>query len=294
MALSHVLKTAPLAALDRPLRVLVTGAAGNIGSSFARQSHKRYELTLMVLGNEDPESIERLKAFGRVVVADLNDLVRLKLLCADIDVIVHLAGNASPRALWNDLLRNNIAGTYNLFAAALDAKCRRVVYASSIHAVSGYPADVQVKSTEPVNPGDLYGVSKAFGEGLARYMAEQEGLSTICLRIGGFNTPAAAQTHAGIVLLDTFISDRDLNQLIEKSIDDLGLQFAIFHGISDSRFKRFDISDARELLGYSPQDDVTEMNPRLSPLHLRKAIMNHNARMDGQESGMRDEINDKQ
>ena len=47
---------------------------------------------------------------------------------------------------------------------------RRVVFASSIHAVSGYPADYQVHTEEPVNPGDLYGVSKCFGEALGRYM----------------------------------------------------------------------------------------------------------------------------
>jgi len=97
----------------------------------------------------------------------------------------------------------------------------------------------------------------------------------------------------GIGLLDTFVSDRDLNQLIEKSIDDLSLQFAIFHGISDNRFKRFDISDARELLGYSPRDDVTQMHPDLIPLHLRDAVMKHNFAAGGMASGMRDELDDE-
>ena len=171
MGSSFVLRSPPFAPLERPTRVLVTGAAGQIGSYFAQQSHARYQLTLMVLGNEKPESIEWLKPLGRVVTADLSDLDRLKQICrgggAGIDVVLHLAGNASAEAKWADLLRTNIMGTYNIFAAALAAGCRRVVYASSIHAVSGYPEDIQVKTGEPVNPGDMYGVSKVFGEGLA-------------------------------------------------------------------------------------------------------------------------------
>src|SRR3712207_7646535 len=80
---------------------------------------------------------------------------------------------------------------YHTFVAAKAAGCRRVIYASSIHAVSGYPSDVQVKTSEPVNPGDLYGVTKCFGEALGRYMAEKEGLSVIALRIGAFQAPEA-------------------------------------------------------------------------------------------------------
>jgi NAD(P)-dependent dehydrogenase (short-subunit alcohol dehydrogenase family) len=292
MGSSFIFRSPPFVPPGRPLRVLVTGAAGHIGSYFAQQSHGRYELSLMVLGNEKPALIARLAPWGKVVTADLNDLDRLKEVCQGIDVVLHLAGNSFAEAKWKDLLRTNIEGTYNLFAAAIAAGCRRVVYASSIHAVSGYPIETQVKTTEPVNPGDIYGVTKVFGEGLARYAAEQEGLSAICLRIGGFQPESNTRTDVGIALLDAFVSHRDLNQLIEKSIDDLRLQFAIFHGISDTRFKRFDISDARELLGYSPADDVTQEHPHLASLHLRKKMLGHSVRTDDYASGMRDEAGD--
>ncbi len=121
-------------------RVLVTGAAGLIGSYFAERSREAYDLRLMVRGDED--GIEKLAAWGEVVTADLADLDRLKELCAGIDIVLHLAGTPDAAALWKDLLEANIVGTYNIFAAAKAAGVRRVVYASSIHAVSGYPADV--------------------------------------------------------------------------------------------------------------------------------------------------------
>ena len=134
-------------------RILVTGAAGNIGSYFAEHSHGRYELRLMV--QQMDEDAEALRSFEEVVAGDLGDLEGMKELCSGIDTVLHLAADPSPSATWQSLLPNNIVGTYHAFVAAKAAGCRRVIFASSIHAVSGYPPDVQVKTSEPVNPGDL-------------------------------------------------------------------------------------------------------------------------------------------
>jgi UDP-glucose 4-epimerase len=268
-------------------RVLVTGAAGRIGSYFAAHAHERYQLRLMARPGEDAAHIAE---YGAVVTADLADLPRLKEICAGIDTVLHLAGDPNPSATWEPLLATNIIGTYHIFVAAKAAGCRRVIHASSIHAVSGYARDRQVKTDDPVNPGDLYGVSKAFGEALARYMAEQEGLSAIAIRIGGFQAIEAARDAGRLAGLDAFVSRRDLAQLITRCIDDERLQFAIFHGLSDNAFKRLDISDARELLGYAPQDDFTAENPLLKDLRLRETVARHNLTGGRQSSGLRDEL----
>jgi nucleoside-diphosphate-sugar epimerase len=281
-------KTALAAAGNRSgRRILVTGASGNIGSYFAEHSHSRYTLRLMVRDLDD--DAKSLRPFGEVIQADLNDLEKLKTLCRDVDTVLHLAADPKPTATWDSLLPNNIVGAYNMMVAAKSAGCRRLIFASSIHAVSGYPADVQVKTSEPVNPGDLYGVSKCFGEALGRYMAEKEGLSVICLRIGAFQPHESARKASGIKMLDAFVSRRDLNQLIERCIDVEELQFAIFHGLSDNRFKRMDISDARQLVGYAPVDDLTEINPQLKPLNLDQ-VESHSAIEQGQESGLRNQL----
>ncbi|HVX83592.1 MAG TPA: NAD(P)-dependent oxidoreductase [Phycisphaerae bacterium] len=270
--------------------VLVTGASGNIGRSFARRAGGKYALTLMVHSEGHRRELE---GFGEVVVADLGDLEGLSRLCADrgIDTVLHLAGEASPSGVWSDILKDNIVGTYNMMAAAKRAGCRRVVYASSIHAVSGHPKDVSVKTTDPVNPGDLYGVSKCFGEALGRYMATQEGLSVIALRIGGFQPADKAREDAGLSMLDAFVSEEDLQQLMERCIDDTSLQFGLFHGLSGNRFNRLDISDARELLGYAPVHDTTELHPAVAPLRLREKVVAHNLsdEASGYESGTREE-----
>jgi hypothetical protein len=148
-----------------------------------------------------------------------------------------------------------------------------------------------VKTTDPVNPGDLYGVTKCFGEALGRYMAEQEGLSVIALRIGAFQPAEKVREPAGISMLDAWVSRRDLVQLIHRCIDaGDGLRWAVFNAISDNRFKRLDLSDARELVGYAPQDDLTEENPRLAKLDLDDIVPAH-SRADGEKpSGIRNEL----
>jgi len=272
---------------EQPHNVLVTGAAGRIGRYFAEHAPERYTLRLMV--HTLDQEAKQLEVFGEVVTADLGDLAQLKQHCQGIDTVLHLAGDPSPSATWESLLPANIVGTYHMMVAAKAAGCQRMIYASSIHAVSGYPADVQVKTSDPVNPGDLYGVTKCFGEALGRYMAEQEGLSVIALRIGAFQPLTAAREESSIKMLDGFVSHRDLQQLIERCIDDQQIRFAVFNGLSDNRFKRLDITDARELVGYAPQDDLAKENPLLKEVHLGEEVSAHSL-ADGDKSGIRDDL----
>lgn len=269
-------------------RVVITGAAGRIGSYFAEHTHEKYDL---VLHDRDANDLKAVEAFGKTVVGELSDLETLKAACEGADTLIHLAGNASPSQTWSSVVENNITGTYNAFVAAKAAGCRRIIYASSIHAVSGYPKDVQVKTSEPVNPGDLYGVSKCFGEALGRYMANQEGVSVIALRIGGFQPESSAE-KPDLSMMHGWVSRRDLLQLMEKCVDVENVRFAVFHGLSENTFKRLDITDARELVGYEPLDNFSASNPLLKELHLDDQLMTHSGVQDSgpEESGLRDEL----
>jgi nucleoside-diphosphate-sugar epimerase len=273
---------------DNRRKILVTGAAGRIGSCFAAFAHERYDLRLMVRGNEP--AIDAIRPYGEVVTCDVADLDGLKRACAGVDTVLHLAGIASGNALWRDLLAVNIIGTYHAFAAAKAAGCRRVLFASSIHAVSGYPKDHQVRTGDPVNPGDVYGVSKCFGEALARYMAEQERLSSIAIRIATFTRPPYVNSDGSVAPVDSFISDRDLNQLISCCIDTENIRFAIVHGVSNNRFKRLDLTDTREMLGYTPQDDFTQLHPDLAKLPLWSATKTFALGDPNRQSGLREDI----
>ena len=278
----------PTSQATPPRRVLVTGAAGRIGSYFAEHSGAGYDLRLT--DRAFGAAREKLQTRGELMEGPLSDLDFLKRACAGIDTVVHLAGNADASAVWQDLLESNIIGTYNVLVAARAAGVRRVVYASSIHAVSGYAPDVQVKTSEPVNPGDLYGVSKCFGEALGRYVAEQEGMSVIALRISAFQPLAHVRQADSLKFIDCFVSRRDLDQLIRRSIEVENVRFAIVHCLSGNRFERLDISGARELLGYVPQDDFTNEYPGLKDLHLSEQIYRANQSDQGARSGLRADL----
>ncbi len=258
-------------------RVLVTGAAGRIGRYFAELAPERFDVRRMIRPGE---------TLAGGFEADLADLPRLKEACEGIDTVIHLAGDPRPMADWASLLPNNVVGTYNLFAAAKAAGCRRVVYASSIHAVSAHPPDAQVGPDDPVAPGDLYGVSKCFGEAMARYMAEMEGLSAIVVRIGACVPAEWVANPERIGNADAWVSPRDLVQLLVRAIDDETLRFAIVNALSGSRFNRLDITSARELLGYAPEDDIAAVNPTMPDANRRLA--SHTLR-DGYASGLREE-----
>ena len=268
------------------LRVLVTGAAGNIGSYFAKHNEGRYDLRLMIRDGDDASEI---KGLGEIITSDITDLEQARAACAGADVVLHLAGDPSPEATWSSLLPTNIVGTYNVFAAAKSGGVRRVVFASSIHAVSGYPADVQVGPDFPVNPGDLYGVSKCFGEALGRYMAEHEGVSCIAIRIGAFQPLSAARKAENVGLMDAYVSHRDLNVLLQRAVEAEHLKWAVVNGLSDNRFKRLDITSARELLGYAPQDDMTDLHPDLKKLRLSERVDSH-GKEEGDKSGLREDV----
>ncbi len=162
-------------------KVLVTGAAGNIGAKLAAHLNQTKAYDLVLLDQH---------AGGEIVAADLGvwDESWAKLL-AGVDTVVHLAGDPHGTASWTSVQRNNIWATQHVLRAAREAKVRRVVFASTNQVMLGYRfRDEVAKVTTDLPPLPLspYGVSKLFGEELGRGFAEETGISFIALRIGYF------------------------------------------------------------------------------------------------------------
>lgn len=231
--------------------LLLTGAAGRIGTYLTAHWRTRYQLVLSDITS--PADLDGLP----FVPADLADLPALQAACRGVETVVHLGADPRIFAPWESLLPNNIIGLYNLFEAARQAGCRRVIYASSINAVAGYPRDVQVHTAMPVRPLNLYGASKVWGEAVACLYADQHDLSAICLRLGAVVDHDDPRLQPGLAYLDKVLTMRDLEKLFRVCVDaPPDLRFGIFHGISDNRYKWLDISDTRTVLGYQPEDDA--------------------------------------
>jgi NAD+ dependent glucose-6-phosphate dehydrogenase len=243
------------------LRVLLTGAGGRIGSSFRRYASDRYAFRLA----ERPGKPIAEPARHETIALQVADLEACRAACAGIDVVLHLAADPSPSAdFYDSLLDNNFKGTYNIFRAARDAGCQRVVFASSVHAIEGYPRDRQLTPDDPPRPRNMYGVSKAFGEAVAHTFAVSEGLPSVCLRIGAYEGGPRLE-RANSTYLSMFTSQRDLNSLLVLSIEAPLLDPAdgavVVHATSNNRFKRLDLTKTRQVLGYAPQDDGFQMIP---------------------------------
>lgn len=238
-------------------KILLTGAAGRIGSFLTQQWKESYDLLLT-----DVRAPKETFGFP-FVEANLADFAAVRALCTGIDTVVHLGADPRMEAPWESLLPNNVIGTYNAFEAAHQAGCRRIIFASSINAVFGYPADVQVQTNMPVYPINLYGATKCWGEALGRYYAHTHKLSSICLRFGAVSYRPGQDPHydnrydLSHPYIDIILTMEDLTKLVTASVeakDDL--MYGVYHGISNNRWKRLDLTDARDEIGYAPEDDA--------------------------------------
>lgn len=244
-------------------RVLITGGCGRIGLILAHDLADRYALTLLDL--RPPPGDLRLP----FVQADLARLDDLRRHFQGNAAVVHLAADPRPDAPWESLLPNNIIGVRNVLEAACEAGCRRVILASSLHAVLGYAPEVVVRADVPPNPVDLYGATKAWAEVLGSYYAHQRGLSVLCVRIGWLKAPSSLAP--GDPHLDKVITPRDLTHLLACCIEAPdSLRYGVFHGLSNNRRRRFDITTAQNALGYRPQDDAFALTRRNYGVLLRR------------------------
>ena len=243
--------------------VLVTGAAGTIG-----------QIVIRALGDEYVVHGLDLRAGAGVEwVRDMAKARRVEPAVAGMTAVIDLAADASVSASWKSVRQNNIPATVNVLEAARKAGVQRVIFASSNHVVGMYERDEpyasviagsydgldptelpRLRTDVPIRPDGPYGVGKAFGEAAARYYAETHGLSVICLRIGTVN---AANRPTNQRQFATLLTHRDLIHLIRCCVAaPASLRFGIFYGVSANTWRFWDIDDAREAIGYRPQDDA--------------------------------------
>jgi uronate dehydrogenase len=226
-------------------RVVVTGAAGRIGSVLRAGLRDQVELLRLVdqapLGSPAPNE--------ELVHADIGDLAAMERAVDGMDAVVHLAGVPEEDA-FEPILQANIAGTYNVFEAARRRGCRRVVYASTSRVTGFYPQQQRVDPEMPVRPDTWYAVSKVFGEALGRFYADRFGLEVVCVRIGAFEERPSESRH-----LSTWLSPRDAVQLFRCCLTAPDVGLVTLYGVSANRRSWWDTS-AHERLGYRPQDDA--------------------------------------
>ncbi|KVU39181.1 NAD-dependent dehydratase [Burkholderia ubonensis] len=234
-------------------RLLLTGAAGNLGCQL-RGALADWADVVRV---SDVAPLGDAAAHEEVRVADLADRQAVTALVDGVDAVVHLGG-ISVDAPFDDLLEANIRGTYNLYEAARKHGVKRIVFASSNHAIGFHPVTEVLDADAPQRPDSLYGVTKCFGEALSRYYFDRFGIETVCLRIGSsFEAPKNPR------MLVTYLSYRDFIELVRCSLLTNRVGHVVVYGVSDNPVKWWDNTKAG-FLGFRPRDSSEQFAGRFA------------------------------
>lgn len=250
---------------------MLTGADGLIGRVLRRELADRYDFRLLTRSPIDEPSH----------VADISDLEAIEPAFEGADAVVHLAASSAVDSDWEDVLPANIVGAYNVFESARRQGVAQVVYASTSHVVGMYEREAvpdiydlddprRFDADVTPRPDSLYGASKGLGELLGRLYAERHGLRVICLRIGMIVDDEPLRPPADRHALDTdsdeisgwlrtraiWLSQRDCAQLVDRALSADDVRWAVVYGTSDNQRQIWDLSGARDLLGYRPQDSA--------------------------------------
>jgi uronate dehydrogenase len=236
--------------MPAPRTVLLTGAAGGMGTLMRELLPATYGYRLRLF------DVMPIEGEPDAITADLADKEALREAVRGVDAIIHLAG-ISLEAPFEKILRANIEGTYNLYEAAREAGIRRIVFASSNHAVgftprpatTPAPAESLVPIDTPRRPDTFYGLSKSFGEDLASFYWDKHGIETVAIRIGScFPEPTSVR------MLSVWMSPPDGARLLHAALTAEDVGYTVVYGSSANTRLWWDLTSARAL-GYEPQDD---------------------------------------
>jgi len=237
--------------------ILMTGAAGGVGTFLRELLRDSYALRL-----SDRATLDDLAGNETSLPADLTDAAAAQRAVQGVAGIIHL-GAFAVEGTWQQILDANIVGTYNLYEAARQAGVKRIVYASSNHAVGFFERAETIDHTVYPKPDSRYGVSKVFGEALASLYADKYGVESLCVRIGNVSERPLDRRRLAI-----WLSPRDLAQLVKIGLDHPDIRFEIVYGASDCAPHAWWDNRNALRLGYRPQDrsdDYTEAVMREMP-----------------------------
>lgn len=232
-------------------RLLVTGASGRIGT-LLRPLMAGPGRILRLLDTEPPTGLD--PATEETAAGSVTDMSAMERACEGVDLVVHLAGHPSERP-WEEIVETNIHGSYTTIEAARRQGVRRVLLASSNHAVGFVPAAAAAEADAPVpRPDTFYGVSKAAMEALGSVYADRFAMSVVSARIGTF---AVAADIADKRTLATWFSPADAARLVEASLALEAPGHRLVWGMSRNT-RRWVSLAAGEAMGFDPRDDAED------------------------------------
>jgi len=228
-------------------KIVLTGAAGRLGGYLRAPLAAKCET---LISTDIAPLTDPLIKGESFVQADLADYAKMAEIIKGADMVVHFGGHPDEKP-FEDILHANIIGCYNIWQAAHEAGVRRIVYASSIHAVGLHPKTTAINIHTPHRPDSYYGLAKCFAEDMAKLYWDKKGLEAVCLRI----LSCANVTNSRA--LGSWLSYDDLVHLVERAVDTPTTGFAVIYGVSNNDRSPVDNSGA-SFLGYRPRDNAEQ------------------------------------
>jgi uronate dehydrogenase len=228
-------------------KIVLTGAAGRLGS-YLREPLSKMADTLV--STDLVDDLGTLYGGESYVKADLANLDAMVDLLQGADMVVHF-GAIGDEAPFDTILGPNIIGAYNIWEAAYQNGVRRVVYASSIHAVGMHPKTDFIGTDAPHRPDTFYGLAKCFAEDLASLYWDKRGVESVCMRI------LSAANVGNPRAVGSWLSYDDLIHLVQRAIDTPVTGFTVVYGVSKNDRAPVDNAKA-SFLGYRPKDNAEQ------------------------------------
>jgi uronate dehydrogenase len=229
-------------------KIVLTGARGNLGHELRGPLSKMADVLVSTDIQAAPDT---LMANETYVQADLADMAQIAPLMEGADMVVHF-GAIVDEVPFDDIWPPNFLGAYNVWESAYQAGARRIVYASSIHAVGMHATNAVVGIDADHRPDTFYGLAKCFTEDMGKMYWDKRGLESVHLRILSC-TPEPMNTRA----LGTWLSYADMVHLVERSVNTPTTGFAVAYGVSNNDRSPVDNSKAA-FLGYRPKDNAED------------------------------------
>ena len=227
-------------------KVALSGASGNIGRLLRIELPKR-GVDLRSAGGQ--RALAPLYDGEDVMHGDLRDAAVVDRLLQDVDVLIHLAGTSVERPL-PEIIENNLVALYQVYEGARRHRVRRVVFASSNHAFGMHSVDDRLNVDAPFRPDGFYGLSKVWGEAMARMYWDKHGIEGISLRIGSCEKAPQNFRH-----LSTWLGHEDTVQLVMRCIEAPAVGYIAVWGISDNT-RSYWTPNAAEKIGYRPKQNA--------------------------------------
>ena len=235
-------------------KVALSGASGNVGRILRTELQKR-GVDLRSAGGTQP--LVPLHDGEDVMHGDLRDPAVVDRLLKGVDVLVHMAGTSVERPL-PEIVENNLVGLHQVYEGARRHGVRRIVFASSNHAFGMHAVDSKLKLAAEFRPDGLYGLSKVWGEALARMYWDKHGIEGISLRIGTtMGKPPENERH-----LSTWMGTEDLVQLVMRSIEAKDVGYAAVWGVSANTRSYYDLAEGNAI-GYRPVQNAEDWAPEI-------------------------------